>query len=286
MCHQTFISLPNPESPAYLFQYKLSRLSLSLSSGIPISSSCLAFGLSTCAYHPRRCNGAEVCARCSASTNVSSRVRITISINGAAIEQDLVTLDLDLSLTLADLKSLVEVDTNVQAAKQDYFLDGQALKDNTKSLQDLGIKDGEMLFMVVNGGQNASSSSQQLRQPARRTRQQPASDDPARIESIRQQLLNNPTQMTSLIDTAPDLAQVIDNPTQFREAWLARIANDTRERQNHENEIRRLNEDPFNADSQKRIADMIRRENIEKNLQYALENNPAGKTCLCPGSIN
>jgi DNA damage-inducible protein 1 len=205
---------------------------------------------------------------------VDTRARITISINaeGGPDDQDLVTLDLDLSLTLADLKSLVEIETKFPAASQEYFLYGQPLRDNTKTLEQLNIKDGEMLAMMVSRG-----PQQRQRQGGRRSAQQQSQqDDAAHIEDTRQRILTSPEHMSSLIQQAPDLAEAINDETRFREKWMERMSNEQRLRREHDNEIRLLNEDPFNADAQRRIADIIRRENIEKNLQYAYENNPAG----------
>jgi DNA damage-inducible protein 1 len=129
-----------------------------------------------------------------------------------------------------------------------------------------------MLAMMVSRG-----PQQHQRQGGRRSAQQPRQHDAAHIEGIRQQILNNPEHMSSLIQQAPDLAEAVNDEARFREKWMDRMSNEQRLREEHENEIRRLNEDPFNANAQQKIADIIRRENIEKNLQYAYENNPAGK---------
>jgi DNA damage-inducible protein 1 len=126
-----------------------------------------------------------------------------------------------------------------------------------------------------------SAPAQSRQQPAAAQRAPAPSsqsrDDPQNIENIRQQILTNPRHAESLRSSAPDLADVINDPERFRVMWLERVTRETQAQRAHEDEMRQLNADPFNADSQKRIADMIRRENIERNLQYAYENNPAGK---------
>jgi DNA damage-inducible protein 1 len=180
---------------------------------------------------------------------------------------------------LVDLKSLVANETNHPATSQEYFLDGQALRDETKTLEQLNIKDGEMLGMMV-----SRNPSQRQQRPAATTArpagQQRQPQDPAHIEQVRQQILSSPQHMSGLIGSAPDLAAVIDDPVQFRNKWVERISEEQRRQQQHDDEIRSLNNDPFDADAQRRIAEIIRRENIEKNLQYAYENNPAGKTII------
>jgi len=69
---------------------------------------------------------------------------------------------------------------------------------------------------------------------------------------------------------------VLTDPQRFRELWEEKHRQQTQLQRERENEIARLNEDPFNPESQKRIQEIIRQENIEDNLQYAYENNPAG----------
>jgi DNA damage-inducible protein 1 len=54
------------------------------------------------------------------------------------------------------------------------------------------------------------------------------------------------------------------------------LAQRDQQQRERENQIRLLNEDPFNAEAQKKIEEIIRLEKIQENLQYAYENNPAG----------
>jgi hypothetical protein len=73
------------------------------------------------------------------------------------------------------------------------------------------------------------------------------------------------------------MAAVIDDPERFKATWLAMIDERDQQQRERENQIRLLNEDPFNADAQKKIEEIIRQEKIQENLQYAYENNPAGR---------
>jgi DNA damage-inducible protein 1 len=183
-------------------------------------------------------------------------------------------LDIALSLTIADLKGFVEAETRLPQASQHFYLNGQALRDDSLTLEAVGIKDGELLAMMVN-----NRGSQQSTQ-ARRTRpgvsNNPEPQDSNRIEHIRGQILANPDQRAALASQNPELAAVIDNPERFRATWMAMLEERDQAQRERENQIRLLNEDPFNADAQKRIEEIIRQEKIQENLQYAYENNPAG----------
>jgi DNA damage-inducible protein 1 len=210
-------------------------------------------------------------------TALHGRPRIAISINAPdeAVDSDLLTLDVPLDLTLRDLKGMVEADTSFPPQSQHFYLNGQALRDDTQTLEQVGIKDGEMLAMMVNrrSGQN---QSQQQRQPIRRPADRQAPLDAEHIEAARRRLAADPAAVSHLIRTQPDYAQALNDPQKFRELWEEKHRQQAQIQRERENEIALLNEDPFNPEAQKRIEEIIRKENIEDNLQYAYENNPEG----------
>jgi DNA damage-inducible protein 1 len=205
-----------------------------------------------------------------------SRARITISINSPdqTTDQDLVTLELALNLTIADLKGFVEAETRTPQASQHFYLNGQALQDDSLTLEAAGIKDGELLAMMINN--RGTEQAAQTRQTRRGASNNPEPQDAARIEEIRSQILSSPDQRMALESQNKSLADVLDDPARFRETWLAMLAQRDQQQRERENQIRLLNEDPFNAEAQKKIEEIIRLEKIQENLQYAYENNPAG----------
>lgn len=210
-------------------------------------------------------------------TSLRGRPRITISINAPdeAVDQDLLTLDVPLDLTVRDLKGMVEADTSFPPQNQHFYLNGQALRDDGQTLGQAGIKDGEMLAMMVDRS-SGQSQSQQQRQPVRRPagRQEPLDADT--IEETRRRWAADPAAVSHLIRTQPDYAQVLHDPQKFFELCEEKQRQQAQLQRERENDIALLNEDPFNPEAQKRIEDIIRKENIENNLQYAYENNPAG----------
>jgi DNA damage-inducible protein 1 len=182
---------------------------------------------------------------------------------------------------VGDLKAMVEAEAEFPANTQSFFFNGEALRSDTQTLEQAGIKDGEMLAMMV----NRRSGQQPIQQ--RRTRNGVSSDPenltPQRIEQIRQQILANPQQMSGLIQQQPELAAAINDSNRFRDLWMGMLDDRDRQQRERENQMAMLNEDPFNPDAQKKIEEMIRREKIEANLQYAYENNPEGAFCTCLG---
>lgn len=177
-----------------------------------------------------------------------------------------------LSLTVADFKSVVEAETSFPPAFQSIYHNGKAIQNDAQDLQAAGISDGDMLAIVISNpnrqraGPSAAASSARL----------PPQPDAQRIELLRQQIRNDPDQMAALRAKNPALASTVDDPRRFLAAWQESMDKLEREKAEREREIRLLNQDPFNSDAQRKIQDIIRREKIQENLQYALENNPAG----------
>ncbi|KAK5092973.1 DNA damage-inducible protein 1, partial [Cryomyces antarcticus] len=82
--------------------------------------------------------------------DLQARPRITISVSAPQnnLDGELLTLDLPPGLTIADLKGFVQADTNVPTASQQFYLNGQPVVGDTKTIEEAGIKDGEMLAML------------------------------------------------------------------------------------------------------------------------------------------
>jgi DNA damage-inducible protein 1 len=205
------------------------------------------------------------------------RPRITISINasGEPNDQDLLTLDLPPGLTIADLKGMIEAETKFPTNIQTLFFNGQALRSDTQTLEQADIKDGEMLAVMVrrevsSNNRSGSSNTGGARsggQNSRRSVAPPEADTPARIEQLRQEILSNPAQLSGLIEQSPDLADAVHDQNRFLQVWMRLLDQRNRMQREREDEMKMLNEDPFNVDAQKKIAEMIRREKIEANLQ-------------------
>lgn len=209
-----------------------------------------------------------------------SRPRITISIIAPnhELDQELLTLDLPPGLTIADLKGFVNAETNLPQSSQQFYLNNVLLQPDSKSLDDAGVKDGDMLAMLTRQQpqqpqQNTTGAGTQPRaQPsARRT-----PNSPDEIETARLSILGNAGAMAQVREQRPALADAIHDPARFRDVWLDM----NRENEDRENErmeqMRLLNEDPFNVEAQRRIEEMIRQQSVQENLQHAYEHNPAG----------
>lgn len=183
---------------------------------------------------------------------------------------------------MADLKAVIQSDTNIAPASQHLYHNGQMLVDDSKTLQELRVGEGEMLAMHVRssagppanrgGGQARTQQGQRSNDtnPGPRRR----GPDP---EMMRLRMLGDPRMLAEIRNSNPELASVVQDSRRFAEVW------DHIQRQQEEaefqkqREIAALNEDPFNVEAQAKIEEIIRQEAVMENLQNALEHNPEGQ---------
>ena len=204
----------------------------------------------------------------------AARPRVTISITapGTQADTDLLTLELPPGSTVKDLKGFIEADTSLPAASQSLYLNGQPVAVDTQTLEDAGIRDGEMLAVVMRA---APRPNRNLQQPGR-----PAQPDP---EGVRQLVLNDPQQMNKLRQGDPELAAAVNDPTRWRDTYAMRQRQAEESERERQNQIALLNEDPFNVEAQRKIEDIIRQDRVVENLQKAYDENPEGMTTLACG---
>ena len=193
-------------------------------------------------------------------------------------DNDLLSLEIPSDTTVGTLKESVQAETQISKTSQHLYHNGQLLNDDSKTMEQLSIGDGEMLALHVRdmrGGSAASANRQP--QPVRQQVPGPARGGPPDPETIRLQLLGNPNMRQAFIDQRPELADTIEDPQRFAQA-LQNLEHQEREEQNRRRQhIEDLNADPFDIDAQMRIAEMIREERVQENLQNAIEHTPEGK---------
>ncbi|MCJ1398771.1 DNA damage-inducible protein 1 [Xylographa trunciseda] len=169
-------------------------------------------------------------------------------------------------MALADLKAVIESDTNIPANLQVLFHNSLPLPDPSKTLSAVGISEGDIIIMQVRRVQAPGADRQPQRAEPSRVR-----DD---AEILRLQALGNPVVMEQLRQHRPELASAAQSPNQFREVW----DNLRRQQESAEEEkelmIAKLNADPFDVEAQAKIEEMIRENGVMQNLTQAMENTP------------
>ena len=200
----------------------------------------------------------------------------------SSLDQEILSLDLPPGLSIADLKGFVNAETNLPQDSQQFYLNNTPVQGDNKTLEEAGIKDGDMLAMLMRQPQQENNMGSQRRpqnaQDAQRRPGGPPGSNPQEIETMRQSILGNPAAMAQVRDQRPALADAVNDSNRFKEVWMEMIREEEdRERERRE-QMRLLNEDPFNIDAQRKIEELIQQQNVQENLQFAYEHNPEGES--------
>jgi DNA damage-inducible protein 1 len=204
-------------------------------------------------------------------------MRLTLNIaSEEALEHDLLNLEVPTETTVGSLKGMVQAEAHIPTTSQHIYHNGQLLSDDNKTLEQLQVVDGDMLALHVRDivGNTGVPQPGPAQQPARRPAASREEQDP---EVIRLQLLGNPRMRQEVQRAQPELAAAVENPQRFAQLFRQMQDQERRERMMRQQHIADLNADPFDIDAQTRIAEMIREERVQENLQNAIEHNPEGK---------
>lgn len=198
--------------------------------------------------------------------------------SSCSLDQEILSLDLPPGLSIADLKGFVNAETNLPQASQQFYLNNTPIAGDEKTLEEAGIKDGDMLAMLMRQPEPQNNMGSQ-RRPQNAPRRAPG-QSAQEIETVRLNILGNAAAMAQVREQRPALAEAVNDPNRFREVYMEMLREDEdRERERLE-QMRLLNEDPFNVDAQRKIEEMIRQQSVQENLQFAYEHNPEGEMTI------
>jgi DNA damage-inducible protein 1 len=211
------------------------------------------------------------------------QITINIQASEGTLDQDLLSLELPPDTTIETLKESVHAELGIAKQSQHIYHNGQLLADNNKTLEESNVANGDMLALHVRDmGVNPGVSQGGQAQRAQTTQTQhvqaqggAADQDP---EVIRLQLLGNPALRQEIARQQPELAAALNNSQRFAQIYRQMMDQERRERALRQQEIANLNADPFDIDAQMRIAEIIRQERVQENLQNAIEHNPEGRS--------
>lgn len=219
-------------------------------------------------------------------------MKVTATLEG----EQILNLDVSDDLELENFKALLEFESGVQSSQIVIFHNGVALRDDKKTLNGYGIKDGDVLLMrrgVLNaqplppstggvpaGGLNWSdvqipnqSRPQSARNHPPAQQQQHGAADRDSPEFIRDMFLADPHQLSLLKERNPELADALLSGD--LQAFAAVLQRQRQERADRDMQrIRTMNADPFDLEAQKQIAEEIRITNVNQNMEIAMEYSP------------
>jgi DNA damage-inducible protein 1 len=203
------------------------------------------------------------------------RPRVTVStIAGTQGNNDgeILSLDLPADLTVGDLKAFIQAETGVDPESQHLYFNNRPMRDNNQKIEAAGIKDGDMIAMVLRNNQAQPQQNSQGFQDRRAP-----NAEAQRIEGIRHRLVQSPQAMAQLRAQQPAMASVVHDPERFRAVWQEMENHDRQLEGERRDEIDLLNGDFMNVDNQKKIEEMIRQQQVMENLQFAYTHSPEGE---------
>ncbi|KAI0206338.1 hypothetical protein F4808DRAFT_115721 [Astrocystis sublimbata] len=194
-------------------------------------------------------------------------MQITLHVNNPEAEEQelrLLTLGVSPDMTIEMLRSSIEAE-GIPAPSQHLYHNGQLIDDNTKTLQELQITDGDMLGLHVRdmrgsgvqpGHRDQGAPRPPVARPSAPAAPAAAPPMPQDPELIRLQVLGDPNLRAQLQRLNPPLAAVIEDPQRFAQLFQSNTNEQENARRARMREIELLNADEFNPDAQARIEEM------------------------------
>ncbi|KAM7196394.1 hypothetical protein V8F20_007053 [Naviculisporaceae sp. PSN 640] len=133
-------------------------------------------------------------------------MRITLTITNSEAQgddQDLLTLDVFPEMTIETLRNSIQVETGHDSSAQHLYHNGHLISENSKTLADLQIGDGEMLALHIREMRGSTTEAgPATRQPGQPRARNNTQQDP---EMVRLQILGNPGMRNELARTQPQM---------------------------------------------------------------------------------
>ena len=199
---------------------------------------------------------------------------------------NILPFDVNLELTLQDLKALLEDEVAMSASQMVLIHNMDPMNEDGRSLKDYNIQEGDVIIVSQNhtptsthppslSSQSENSAQSQSFEAMPHPQATPPEEpvDPNDPETIRRHLLSHPGELALLRERNPVLAHALESGDAlvFREAlenYRKRVADIDQER------IRLLNADPLDPNVQAKIAQEIQQRNIQENMEAAIEYTP------------
>ena len=213
------------------------------------------------------------------------------------VDGDVRMIEVDENETVENVKALLEVEFAVPLAQQVLFFETKQLQDGQR-LNEVGIKTNDMLMMQalrsaarpvaataqrpgagagpVVGGLDLAGALANVMGGMTSARSNPLQAHMNEANQLLQMVASDPHMTRRINENNKPLADALatGNPEKVAQQLLE-LAKEKREIEfKKQQAIMRLNADPFDAAAQKEIEEMVRMENVNSNLESAMEYNP------------
>ena len=198
------------------------------------------------------------------------RISVSVAASDVQVSQDFIPLEVFPDMTLDAVKGFIQDEIQVAPSAQLFMLNGQPISNTSQTLTELGVNEGDVLSLVI----RTAPQSQQPQRPPTQQRREAPTDAVHNAERTRLQILNNQGMLAEVRQRDPGLAAALNDPERFRELYEERTRQLEDNQRQKEEMMTLLDADPFNADAQTKIEEIIRQERVMENMQKALEDNP------------
>lgn len=212
---------------------------------------------------------------------------MSVVASNVTVESDFASLEVGSEMSVADLKAAIQSDTKIPPAAQRLIYNNRPITDDSRTLAQVGIVDGDMLALQVQdpeqggGGSGGGGTASQSRgngvsaQDAAVAQRQRMLPDP---ETLRLHMLGDQRVLEGVRRQNPQLADAANDPDRFRQILSEQQRAELDSEAAKEAKIAALNADPFNPDAQKEIEEIIRQNLVTENLHTAMEHTPEGES--------
>lgn len=208
--------------------------------------------------------------------------------------ENFLTIDVGPDMTLPDLMGLIEIEGQISAEKQIIYYNNKQLTSETdRTLKGYGFSDGDMILVrnkdalvdIFNQErQLLTSSSVEASNPRGNSQSSGEIDTNGDrfneahlypgIEQIRTHMLQNPTIKAGVLQRYPQLESKMNDAQAFRSEMVSIERERYIQEEKRKAALKKLQEDPYDPESQQIILNNIRADAITENFNIALEENP------------
>lgn len=209
-------------------------------------------------------------------------------------DDNVVQLDVYEDMELENLIAYCEAEIGTSFNDLQMLHNARPLSDMKKTIKQLGIDDGDMVLVVakaalqqsqqhqqnnpsvsspLNTGNNLAGGSSSSGQPTAEDLLSMTEITLEQSKKVRDSFMANPSELTSLKLSNMPLADALESGS-LDEFHKVLNEQHKRRRDDQLKRLRMLTADPFDVEAQKMIAEEIQRQQIESNMQDAIEFMP------------
>ncbi|UJR13301.1 hypothetical protein I4U23_000319 [Adineta vaga] len=191
-------------------------------------------------------------------------MHITVAKFGGS--ENVLTVEIASDLSLKDLKAVIEAESDfgIKADDMGLYYEGKLLQDENKTLEQCKFNDYDLI--TCQRSRSADVSNHGASGTARRNL------NPRDPRQLFEMVRSNPEMFQQVRQNSPQLADAIQRGDY--DTFMQHISAQSPEMQ-QQMELQRLASlDPFDPDVQRRIHDIINMQNVQENMEHAVEHAP------------